>query len=190
MNISYLLSVLDLYLMKEKNSKLIIEVNNQEEIVKINFCYSFDTSNKTFVKINKQLFFDNLKEFLKKVQGNLQLDNEFMNNSKTYSLTFSSQRDLSFVNFTLEEIKLIRSYLENPKENFNLEIENTSNRNNFQSKSISNPNDTYTQKQISNQNKKLSFSMGFSSYMILLISAIWFLDILMISLWIFKVFIK
>ena len=41
MNIGYLLSILDLYLIKEKNSSLIVEVDNRESLVKVDFCYSF-----------------------------------------------------------------------------------------------------------------------------------------------------
>ena len=37
---------------------------------------------------------------------------------------------------------------------------------------------------------KLSFSFGFASYTTLFIIAIWFLDILLIGLWIFKALMK
>ena len=55
MNIGYLLSILDLYLLKEKNGSLIIEVDNILDLVKVNFSYSFDSSNKTFVKIELEI---------------------------------------------------------------------------------------------------------------------------------------
>ena len=61
MSISYLLSILDLYTMKEKNSSLIIEVLNNEDLVKVNFCYTNDTFNKTFFKVSKDVLFTNLK---------------------------------------------------------------------------------------------------------------------------------
>ena len=59
MTIGYLLSVLDLYLLKEKNNTLLIQVDNKENLVKFNFTYSFDSINQTFVKIDKDLFFNN-----------------------------------------------------------------------------------------------------------------------------------
>ena len=64
MTISYLLSILDLYLLKEKDSQLLIEVDNEENLVRFNLTYSFDSINKTFVKVNKDLFFTNLKEII------------------------------------------------------------------------------------------------------------------------------
>ena len=76
MTISYLLSILDLYLLKEKDNELLIEVDNEENIVRFNFTYSFDSINKTFVKINKDLFFTYLKEIILKIQSNLKLKEE------------------------------------------------------------------------------------------------------------------
>ena len=52
-----------------------------------------------------------------------------------------------------------------------------------------NINDSYDQILV-NKPEKLQFSMGFSNYMSLFLSSIFFLDILMISLWIFKAFLR
>ena len=76
MTISYLLSILDLYLLKEKDNELLIEVDNEENLVRFNLTYSFDSINKTFVKINKDLFITNLKEIILKIQSNLKLKEE------------------------------------------------------------------------------------------------------------------
>lgn len=176
MNVSYMMSILDLYLMKEKDGTLIIEVDNIEEIVKVKFCYAFDSTNRTFVKIDKKMFFDNINYFLKKVQGNLSVSGENLtnlNNKKIYRLIFNSKRTLSFVNFTNDELKLIRENLTNLKSDFIFQEE------------IS----TYDTKLTKNKQSNLSFSMGFSSYLTLFITSILFLDIFMISLWVFKVFI-
>lgn len=177
MNISYLLSILDLYLLKEKNSTLVIEVDNILEIVKVKFYYSFDSSNKTFVKIDKKLFFDHILEFLQKIQGNLRVEGETLktiNNQPVYELVFTKQRKLSFINFTSDEMQLIRKNLNNLETEFDFKIEEI----------------TYDQQLVINKNNKLSFSMGFSSYVVLITTSVLFLDIFMISLWIFKVFIK
>lgn len=176
MNVGYMMSILDLYLMKEKNGTLIIEVDNIEEIVKVKFCYAFDSTNKTFVKLDKKLFFDNINYFLKKVQGNLIVQTEnltTLNNKKIYKLVFDSNRCLSFVNFQNTELKLIRENLTNLKSDFTLDSE------------INN----YDTKLTQNKQTSLAFSMGFSSYLTLFLTSILFLDIFMISLWVFKIFI-
>lgn len=178
MNIGYLLSILDLYLLKEKSGSLIIEVDNILDIVKVKFSYSFDSSNKTFVKIDKKMFFDNIYEFLSKIQGNLEIKNEVLIQdvkSREYKLTFDKNRNLSFINFSNKEIKLIRENLNEVKNDFTLEISDI---------------ESYDKKKEKIAKTKLSYSMGFTSYITLFITSIWFLDVLMISLWIFKVFIK
>lgn len=176
MNISYLLSILDLYLLKEKDGYLIIEIDNILEIVKIKFSYSFDSTNKTFVKIDKKMFFENIKYFLNKIQGNLTIQDEKIkniNNQKIYQVIFSNQRNLSFINFKKEELKIIRSNLNSSKLDFDF-----------------NENINYNDVFELNKNNNLSFQMGFSSYMTLFIISIFLSDIFMISLFIFKVFIK
>ena len=179
MSISYLLSILDLYTMKEKNSSLIIEVLNNEDLVKVNFCYTNDTFNKTFVKVSKDVFFTNLKFIMEKIEPNLEVLNESLFNNNldlNYEVIFKNKRKISFLKFNKEEIQKIQANLNIIKESSEDE------------KVIS-----FYDEQL-NKNKnisvKLSLSMGFSNYMILFISAIWFLDILMIALLVFKLFIK
>ena len=175
MSISYLLSILDLYTMKEKNSSLIIEVLNNEDLVKVNFCYTNDTFNKTFVKVSKDVLFTNLKFLMEKIEPSLEVLNEKLLNNN-YEVIFKNKRKISFLKFTNEEIQKIQANLNIIKEPSKDE------------KVIS-----FYDEQL-NKNKnislKLSLSMGFSNYMILFISAIWFLDILMIALLVFKLFIK
>ena len=177
MNIGYLLSILDLYLIKEKNSSLIVEVDNRESLVKVDFCYSFDPSNRTFVKIKKELFFEHLSEFLNKIQGSLLVEGENFvtkNNKKVYTLEFLEKRKISFINFSVDEMNMIRSNISNLKDKFDFNMDNI----------------TYDKKLETVKNTKLSFSMGFSSYMTLTLTSIWFLVILIISLLIFKNFIS
>ena len=177
MSISYLLSILDLYTMKEKNNSLIIEVLNNEDLVKVNFCYTNDTFNKTFVKISKDVFFTNLKFIMEKIEPNLDVLNESLFNNNldlNYEVIFKNKRKISFLKFTNEEIQKIQANLNIIKEpSENIEV-------------IS----FYDEQFNKNKSFKLSLSMGFSSYMILFISSIWFLDILMLALFVFKLFIK
>ena len=169
MNIAYLLSVLNLYLNKELNKKLNINITNLDDLVKIDF--SYDSLNKTFIKLNNQLFFDNIKELIEKMQGDLDILNEEYKNDE-YSIIFSNNRQINFINFSLENLQLIRN-------NFKTINEFTFNQ-------INSNHLTYNE--IYKQNKKyqLSFQMGFTGFLTLFLSAIWFLDIFMISLWIFK----
>ena len=174
MNINYLLSILDLYLMKEKNGSLIIEVDNIENLVKVEFCYSFDAYNKTFVKINKEVFFANISYFLKKVQGNLFVEKESFNN-QVYEIEFDKERKLSFKKFAKDEMELIRNNLTNIKNEFKFEVEEVS----------------YDQKYNLNSNiPRLSLSMGFTSYLTLFLTSTWFFAVLMLSLFTFKLFIS
>lgn len=173
MSISYLLSILDLYTMKEKNSSLIIEVLNNEDLVKVNFCYTNDTFNKTFVKVSKDVLFTNLKFLMEKIEPSLEVLNEKLLNNN-YEVIFKNKRKISFLKFTNEEIQKIQANLNIIKEpSENIEV-------------IS----FYDEQFNKNKSFKLSLSMGFSSYMILFISSIWFLDILMLALFVFKLFIK
>ncbi|MGN1352756.1 MAG: hypothetical protein ACI4WF_01680 [Bacilli bacterium] len=175
MTISYLLSILDLYLLKEKDSQLLIEVDNEENLVRFNFTYSFDSINKTFVKINKNLFFTNLKEIILKIQSNLKLKEEkyeIKNNKNIYTFNYEQRRIITFIGFSKKEMLKIRESFNDLSDNFDFNI-----------------NDSYDQILV-NKPEKLQFSMGFSNYMSLFLSSIFFLDILMISLWIFKAFLR
>lgn len=175
MTIGYLLSILDLYLLKEKDSQLLIEVDNEENLVRFNFTYSFDSINKTFVKINKDLFFTNLKEVILKIQSNLKLKEEkyeIKNNKNIYTFNYEQRRIITFVGFSKKEMVKIRESFNDLSDNFDFNI-----------------NDSYDQILV-NKPEKLQFSMGFSNYMSLFLSSIFFLDILMISLWIFKAFLR
>ena len=175
MSISYLLSILDLYTMKEKNSSLIIEVLNNEDLVKVNFCYTGDTSNKTFVKVSKDVFFTNLKFIVEKLEPNLEVLNENLLNNN-YEVIFKNKRKISFLKFSKEEIQKIRANLNIVEE----KVEDKKETNFYDEQFLKNKNTSL----------KISLSMGFSNYMVLFISAIWFLDILMIALLVFKLFIK
>ena len=175
MTISYLLSILDLYLLKEKDNELLIEVDNEENLVRFNFTYSFDSINKNFVKINKDLFFTNLKEIILKIQSNLKLKEEkyeIKNNKNIYTFNYEERRIITFIGFSKKEMLKIRESFNDLSDNFDFNI-----------------NDSYDQILV-NKPEKLQFSMGFSNYMSLFLSSIFFLDILMISLWIFKAFLR
>ena len=125
MTISYLLSILDLYLLKEKDSQLLIEVDNEENLVRFNLTYSFDSINKTFVKINKDLFFDNLKEIILKIQSNLKLKEEkyeIKNNKNIYTFNYEQRRIITFIGFSKKEMLKIRESFNDLSDNFDFNI--------------------------------------------------------------------
>lgn len=180
MDVSYLLSVLDLYLMKEKDFKTIIQVNNIENIVKFEFSYSFDLHNKTFVKIKKELFFENIKYIIEKIQGTLEIEEESLTNvdlKNTYTFLFKNKRKIVFINFTEEELHIIRNQFSN------LTLD-------YQTIVLDSKKDSYNDKLKEVPKIKLAYSFGFSSYLTLLLTSVWFLDVFMISLFVFKLFIS
>lgn len=173
MDISYLLSILDLYLLREKNSKIVVQVDNLENIVRVDFSYSSNLYNTTFVKISKESFFENLKFILSKIETSLEVKKEDKNNQNKYTLLFSNERKIIFINFSIGDIKIIKSHLNIDDDNIFI----------FE--------DNYDEKLESIKVNKLQLANhGFSSYLTILLTSIWFLDVLVISLWIFKAFIR
>ena len=174
MNISYLLSILDLYLMNELNKYLIVEVLKKENLIKIDFSYSNSLQNKTYVKLDKDSFLNNLEYFFEKLKSHLEIKEEKKENN-SYNIIFSNNREIRFINFTDEELKIIRDKL-NMKTDFSF-------NNILEDNKLEN---TYDSMYKENSKNKFIFSMGFSSFITIFLTAIWFLDIFLIALWIFK----
>ncbi len=86
-------------------------------------------------------------------------------------------RVISFSWFEKEQLINIRNYFEVNNKDFSFDRIHTQEEINDIEK--------YEDK-LTNKNQKFAFSMGFSSFMTIFLSAIWFLDIFMIALWIFK----
>lgn len=175
MNVSYLLSILNLYLNKEKQDKLIISFDNLENLVKVDFCYLTSQINKTFVKLDKKLFFNNLDTIVNNIQEKFKIEKEnldYKNNKFIYTLD-SLKQSISFQGFTKEELELIRKSFNNLETEFSFKI------------------DSYDEMyKNTNNNSKLVYKMGFTSYLTLFLSSIFLLDILVISLFIFKNFLS
>ncbi len=181
MNKSYLLSILDLYLLKEQDTSLVVEVFNLNNQVKIYFSYLNSPFNKTFVKVDKDVFMTSLNEFIPKIQGNLENVIE-TKNGLNYLYIFDNSRKLSFQSFQESDIKLIKSEIVNLKEEVKEQI--------VVETVFDVDEESYDTKLKVNRSKKLNFSMGFTTYITLFTTSVWFLDILLIALWIFKAFIK
>ena len=188
MNMAYLLSVLDLYLNKERNGNTIVEIKNQNDLVEINLSYSFDHINKTMVKVNKSEFQSRVSELISKIKGNNEIEKEGLVNygmDKIYNINFVTGRKISFINFEDSDLKLMGCNLVNVSESIVKEITNTK-QENIIIEDINEIDDNYEELMNKNKKTKFAFSLGFSSFATLFIIAIWFLDIFMIALWIFK----
>lgn len=174
MNISYLISVLDLYL-KKTNEKLNIEIIKYDEYIKFNFFYDSSAINKTYISVDIESFNKFSKILFRKIQKNDDIIEELIDNNNNYVVEFKN-RVVTFSWFDVNELEIIRSYFDTSNEfSFN-QIKNEEDINNIEK---------YEDK-IVNKNHKFAYSMGFSSFITIFLSAIWFLDIFMIALWIFK----
>lgn len=176
MDISYLLSVIDLYLLKENDKKTIVKIVNLSDCVKIELSYKEEEYNNTFIKIDKETYYEYLKIIISKIQSNLMIDDEVYNenNDKSiYCVTFSNKRKIIVFNFLKDDIYLFRNNLLNKSNDFTIEFE-----------------EKYESKLENNLQTKNVFSMGFSTYLTLVVISILFLDVFMISLLIFKLFVN
>ena len=173
MNISYLLNILDLYLSKESNDPLIIDIHKNDDIIRVEMSYLSSYVNKTYVKLSENIFFKDLKHILNKIQGNLLIQNEELLDNN-YKITFDNKRQINFIGFDVPTLETIR----NNFDTLNME---------FIFNKVQN-NNVITYDQIYQENKNFNprFSFGFSSFITIFLTAIWFLDIFMIALWIFK----
>lgn len=117
MNISYFMSVLELYLSKEKEYKTNLSIiKHQNEKIKVNFTMNHDLNETTsfFVLYDTFMNNDNLYDFLQFYKKNLIIIDEKYEYDKLseicyYSITLSNGRILSFKNFTLTEVNNIRN---------------------------------------------------------------------------------
>lgn len=169
---NYLISILNLYLNKESNSSLIIELKNMNDMIKIELSYSNSYRDKTFIKLNKDVFFKDVKLFILKIQDNLNIKEELIENDK-YSIVFNNNRKISFINFNATDISLIRENINftNYESLYNLNISNDK---------------SYDEIYKENKQSNIKYSFGFTTFITVFLTSIWFLDIFMIALWIFK----
>ena len=175
MNISYLISVLDLYL-KKTNEQLNIEIIKYDDYIKFNFYYYSSSINKTYISVDKDSFWKFSKILFSKIQKNEDIIEELIDENNNYIMNFKN-RKVTYSWFEKEELKNIRNNFNVNNKDFSFDTINT----------IEEVNDTIKyEDKLTNKNQKFAFSMGFSSFITIFLSAIWFLDIFMIALWIFK----
>ena len=172
MNASYLISVLDLYL-KKTNENLNIEIIKYDDYVKFNFFYDSSSISKTYISVDTDSFWRFAKILFIKMQKKEEILDEKIDEDNNYVVSFKN-RILTFSWFNKEELKAIRSNFEVKNKDFSFDIIETENA------------DEKYEDKVVNKKPRFAFSMGFSSFITLFLSAIWFLDVFMIALWIFK----
>ena len=178
MGINYFLSILDLYSVKETDSPLIIEVLNKNDTIKIDFSYESSYLNKTFVNLNKDVFFNNLKFIINKIQNNKDIISENLDENYYYKVELENKTRITFINFESNDLQMIRNKFNSTNLDFTLtELD----------LNVKEDKETYDEIYNENKNTNLRFSFGFSSFITIFLTAIWFLDIFMIALWIFKI---
>ena len=171
---NYLISILNLYLSRENSNPLIIELKKMNDTIKIELSYSNSYRDKTFIKLNKDVFFKDVKLFVLKIQENLNVKEELIEKDK-YGIIFNNNRQISFIDFDANDIELIRQDI------------NFTNYESLYNLNLNNDNDkSYDEIYNDNKQGEMKYSFGFTSFITVFLTAIWFLDIFMIALWIFK----
>lgn len=181
MNLGYFMSVLELYLQKEKEFKTNLSIiKYQNNKIKVNFTMNHDLNETTsfFVEYDSFMNEENLRDLFRNYKQNLIIIDEKYEYDKLhetcyYCIMLSNSRILSFKNFSLEEVNHIRNLVYNIKHNQEQikilldEEEKTG----------------YYQRSL------LLGQTGFASFLTVFVIVIWILNVFIISLWIFKNFL-
>jgi len=173
MDINYLYSIVDLYLKKENNSKRtnlsLVKLNNQ-----IKFSFNMDRDdidvtsfNVSCEKLLENNNFQNLIKIYKK--DNIVIDEKFDN--KVYSILLNNGRRITFANFSVLELNDIRNVIYDIK---------------FQKEEIR--IDFIDDEDIDNKYYYTLNPTGFISLKNILMIAVCFVIVFIVSLWLFNVF--
>ena len=180
MNTDYLFSVIDLYLSREKDKKK-ISLSIQKKDNKMLF--RFNMNQKSDDKTDVQLPLDNINDILGKVLFILKKDliiidekYEYDKNNNTcyYYVLFNNGRNLSFNNFSVLELNNIRNVL------YNIRINKEEIR----------VSEVKEEKKMAYKPQLRFQQAGFTSYSTLFLTVLFFADILVLALWVFKLIMK
>ncbi len=179
MNVGYLYSVIDLYLRKEKdNKKANLNIKRVDDKVNFSFNMKANSQDNTIVSLLLDDVNNEFKNILNMYKQDLMIidekyDYDNVNNTCYYYVLFKNGRTLSFNGFTMLDINNIRNIL------FNITIHTEEMRVSL--------ND---EKEMPYK-PKLSFQQaGFASYVTIFLIALFFVDVLVIALWICKLLMK
>ena len=176
MNIDYLYSIVNLYLKKETNNKrIILNIKRLEDEVEFNFRMNEKSEEKTNFVIPLDEYNIHLYEFINIYKNDLMIIDEKynynnVNNTCYYYVLFKNGRVISFDGFTVLEMNNIRNFL------YGINIHKEEIR-------VSNIDE---EKQMAYKPRLTLQQAGFSSYATLFLTVLFFADVLVIALWIFK----
>ena len=173
MDINYLNSIVNLYLMKENNDKRtnlsLVKDNDQ-----IKFSFNMDKDNidvTSFIISYDELFKnDNIKTLIQNYKDKtIVIDEKFDN--KVYSILLNNGRRISFENFSVIELNDIRNIIYDIK---------------FQKEEIR--IDFLDDEDIDNKYYYTLRPTGFANFKTIILIAVCFLVVFIVSLWLFNVF--
>lgn len=180
MNIDYLYSIINLYLKRElDNKRTILNIRKLNDQVEINFNMKTVKDDKTTFVIPYEEFNKNINEITSRFKQELMIIDEkynYDNASSTcyYYVLFNNGRVISFDGFSIIEMNNIRNNL------YNIKI----NKEEIRIDDVSDKKEMVYKPRIHLQ------EAGFSSMATLLLMVMFFIDILVITLWIIKTFMK
>ena len=180
MNEDYLNSIVNLYLSREKDkSKTNLAITKQKDKI----IFSFNTKLSSVDKTDVQIPFDNINVVLGKVLSMIKKDLMIIdekynydntNQSCYYYVKYNNGRTLSFDGFSVLELNNVRNLL------YDININKEEIR----------VSDIGEEKQMAYKPLPRLQQAGFSSYGALFLAVLFFADVLVIALWIFKMLMK
>ena len=180
MNSDYLHSIINLYLSRENDKhKINLAIEKKKDKVLFRFSMKQDSLDKTDVQIP----FDNINMelglILSKLKKDLMIIDEKYNYDKVeetcyYYVLYNNGRAISFNGFSVLELNNIRNLL------YDININKEEIR----------VNNVDEEKQMVYKPQLRLQTAGFSSYGALFLTVLFFADVLIISLWIFKLLMK
>ena len=180
MNKDYLYSILNLYVNREnETNKIILGIKRNTDDIEFNFTMNQKDEEKTSFVIPFDVYKENIINFINLYKEDLMIiDEKYEYNEvgKTcyYYVLFNNGRTLSFDGFTIIDMNNIRNIL------YNININQEEVR----------VDDINVKKQMAYKPRLSLQQAGFSSYASLFMIVLFFADILVIALWIFKLIFK
>lgn len=180
MNIDYLYSIVDLYLGKEdQNKKTLLNIMKLDDTVEFSFTMKKDNDDKTTFVIPYTDYNLHLDYFINKIKQDLMIIDEkynYDNVTRTcyYYVLFKTGRSISFNGFSILEMNNVRNIL------YGINI----NKDEVRVEEIE------EKKEMAYKPRLRLQEAGFSSYATLFLVVLFFTAVLVISLFVFKLFIN
>ena len=180
MNKDYLYSILNLYLNRETNEKkTVLNISRKEEEIEFSFTMNIEDDEQTKFVVPLDVYRDTITDFVKDYKEELMIIDEKYsynndNGSCNYRILFKNGRILSFNGFAVLDMNNIRNLL------YDIKI-------NSEEMRVSNIDE---KKEMVYKPRQTLQQAGFSSFASLFLIVLFFADVLVIALWIFKAIFK